>query len=356
MTEALPTDVIVQQCRDTKWQYPEPVEDLDAWMAANADVFDPQYTHRMYWPDRQYQPGMDILIIDGGTTQAPVIARTNPEARVTATVLSKDSLDRAIYLRHKYRLSNLELNLLPIGKVAELNRSFDLVIASGVLQDGGQAEAESGMKALAEVLRPDGVAAFLLYSRFLPGPPVLYTGGLDFGAQDCLELVEGAGLVFQDWLVKSPYYLPPQLAPHNELLDPIARLSDRQMWSTLEPLRNQIGCHLFTACHPERPVEAYRIDFSDPRALDFVSGWRLWAGLEGRYAVRPGWSMLLDGTRLELAERIDGFRTIAQIAGHPELEHAALDLIRDLWQMDFVMIGIGGIPRPEAGVACSSPS
>ena len=346
MTEALPTDLIVQRCRDRKWQYPEPVEDVDAWIAANADAFDPKDAHRLYWPDRPYRPGMDILIVDGGTTQGPVIARTNPDARVTATVISEESFNHAIFLRHKYALSNLEVHLLPIEKLSDLSRNFDLVIASGALQHGDHAEAESGMKALAQVLRPDGVAAFLLYSRYLPGPPAtgkapLHAGGFAASVQDCLDLVEGAGLAFQDWLVKSPYYLPILAAADNETLAVVAGLPERQMWSVLEPLRNQSGCHLFTACRPERPATSYRIDFTDLRALDYVPGWRLHAGRDSGHAVKPGWSMPLDTTQRELAEKIDGFSTIRQIAGNPEFEPATVDLLTELWRMDFVMFGIG---------------
>ena len=44
-----------------------------------------------------------------------------------------------------------------------------------------------------------------------------------------------------------------------------------------------------------------------------------------------------------MAERIDGFSTIAQIAGNPELEPVAIDLFAELWRMDFIMIGTGGV-------------
>ncbi|MGV0992252.1 MAG: class I SAM-dependent methyltransferase [Mycobacterium sp.] len=362
MTSALPTDLIVQRCSDKKWQYPAPIEDLDEWAGSNWDAFDPQYVHRMYWPDRPYLPGMGILVVDGGTTQGPVIARSNPDARVTATATSEESLNHAIYLRHKYRLSNLDLHLLPIDRISELNRSFDLVIASGVLQHGGYAEAQAGAQILAQFLRPEGVAAFLLYSGYLPGTPgagyraetaemPLHANGFDVSAKECLDLVQGAGLVFQDWLIKSPYYLPALVGSSNEMLQAIARLPERQMWSAVEPLRNQSGCHLFTACRPERPIEAYRIDFTEPRALDYVPMWRLHSGLDAGYAVRPGWSTPLDTVQRELAAKVDGHSTIAQIAGHPELEPVAVDLFTNLWRMDFAMIGIGGTPQPEAGAA-----
>lgn len=352
MTQALPTNLITQRCEDRKWSYPGPIENLDEWLADNGDDFDPSHVHRMYWPDRPYQPGMEILVVDGGTTQGPVMARTNPDAKVTATVLNEASLAHAIYLRHKFGLLNLDLHLLPTEEISGLNRNFDLIIASGALQHAGLDEAQASIKALAQVLRPDGVAAFLVYSRYVRGAAnadfPLHAGVINFTAQECVDLVAGAGLAFQDWLLKSPYYLP-GLRPNDQVIGSIASLPETQMWSVLEPLRNQTGCHLFTACSPERPIETYRVDFHDPRAVDYVPGWRQRAALEGRYAVRPGWSMHLDTTGREMAERIDGFSTIAQIAGNPELESVALDLFKELWRMDFIMIGTGGVQRSEDG-------
>lgn len=112
------------------------------------------------------------------------------------------------------------------------------------------------------------------------------------------------------------------------------------MWSVMEPLRNQSGCHVFTACQPERPTGAYKVDFTKPAALDYVPGWQLHAGIDKHHAVRPGYSMPLDSGLGELAKRIDGFLSIREIAGQPELESAAVRLVRELWRMDFVVIGM----------------
>ena len=53
---------------------PAPVEDLAAWSATNWDWFDPAHAHRIFWPDRDYRPDLDILIAGCGTNQAAVFA------------------------------------------------------------------------------------------------------------------------------------------------------------------------------------------------------------------------------------------------------------------------------------------
>jgi hypothetical protein len=55
-----------------RWRYPPPVEDLAAWSATNWDWFHPVHAHRIFWPDRDYRPDLDILIAGCGTNQAAV--------------------------------------------------------------------------------------------------------------------------------------------------------------------------------------------------------------------------------------------------------------------------------------------
>ena len=60
------------------WVYPEPIQDLPAWLVSNWQWFDPSHSHRLFWPDRDYTPDLDILIAGCGTNQAAVFAYTNP--------------------------------------------------------------------------------------------------------------------------------------------------------------------------------------------------------------------------------------------------------------------------------------
>ncbi len=258
MTDNPRADLVAQQYE--KWQYPEPIQNLESWLSNNWQWFDPSHAHRMLWPDRPYKPDMDILIAGCGTNQAAVFAYTNRAAKVVAVDVSQPSLDHSRYLKDKYALKNLELQLLPIEDVPSLDRDFDLIVSTGVLHH--MADPAAGMKALADCLRPDGVAAIMLYARYgrvgvelmqsifremglsqdeeslrmvkegiaslAPSHPLAsymsiapdlqFDAGLvdtflhgrdrSYTVEDCLELVESAGLVFQDWFLKTSYYPP----------------------------------------------------------------------------------------------------------------------------------------------------
>ena len=85
-------DVVAKQYE--KWTYPEPIQNLETWLTNNWQWFDPSHAHRVLWPDRPYQPDMDILIAGCGTNQAAVFAYTNRGSKVVAIDVSEPSLDR----------------------------------------------------------------------------------------------------------------------------------------------------------------------------------------------------------------------------------------------------------------------
>ena len=346
-----------------RWVYPEPIEELPSWLTHNWQWFDPSHAYRMFWPNRKYQPNMDILIAGCGTNQAAVIAYTNPGARVVAVDVSQPSLDHHRHLKAKYGMQNLELNLLPIEEIGSLHRDFDLIISTGVLHH--LAEPEAGMKALASCLRPDGVMALMLYARYgrigveimqglfrelglhqdrvsvnlvnealasLPqehpvksylatAPDLAFDAGLvdtflhgrdrSYTVQDCLELVDSAGMVFQEWFFKSTY--EPPCDSGNSFLQLVASLSDAQRWSAMERINTKNACHFFTACHADRPSSAYRIDTKSDHALELVPMFRFRCGIENGYAVRPGWSMPLDAQKQVILGAVDGQRSIREI-------------------------------------------
>jgi 2-polyprenyl-3-methyl-5-hydroxy-6-metoxy-1,4-benzoquinol methylase len=134
-----------------RWRYPEPIRDLGAWIVNNWEWFDPLHAHRILWPDRDYKPGLDILIAGCGTNQAAVFAFTNPTANVLAADVSRPSLDHQQYLKDKHGLRNLELRLLPIEELPTLGRDFDLVVSTGVLHH--MTDPPAGMTALAKSMR-----------------------------------------------------------------------------------------------------------------------------------------------------------------------------------------------------------
>ncbi|MCB1289560.1 MAG: class I SAM-dependent methyltransferase [Mycobacterium sp.] len=404
MTESPRGDVVAQQYE--KWQYPEPIQNLETWLSNNWQWFDPSHSHRVLWPDRPHQPDLDILIAGCGTNQAAVFAYTNRASKVVAIDVSQSSLDHSKYLKDKYSLKNLETHLLPIEEVSSLNRSFDLVVSTGVLHH--LVEPKVGMKALAGVMNPDGVAAIMLYARYGRAgvelmqaifrelglhqdeeslqmvkaaigslarthpvksyidiaPDLRFDAGMvdtflhgrdrSYTVDDCLDLVESAGLVFQDWFLKTSYYPPTLTEPENEFFAAVNQLPDPKKWSVMERIKTLNACHFFLATRPERPADGYRIDFSASNALDFVPLLRLRCGISGQEIFRPGWRIRLDPTHLAFAQHIDGERSIREIAtrvaqsgvlggaDQAELEYVGLELFEGLWRGDFIAIDLSG--------------
>lgn len=397
-------DVVSSQYE--RWMYPQPILDLRGWLASNWQWFDPSHAHRMFWPDRDYRPDMDILVAGCGTNQAAVFAYTNPESRVVAIDVSQPSLDHHRYLKDRYAMKNLELHRLPIEEVPTLNRDFDLIVSTGVLHH--MAEPKVGMKALAACLRPDGVAAIMLYARYgrvgvemlqgvfrdlglkqndpsvlmvkdalatLPqdhpirsytaiAPDLQFDAGLvdtflhgrdrSYTIDDCLDLVASAGLVFQDLFLKSACYPPSSSA--SAFHAAVAALPREKQWAIMERVNIRNACHFFTACRADRPPANYAIDFASAEVPDYVPSLRYRCGLNGNQITRCDWSTSLTPVQWVLLQQMDGRRTIREIVAaatesgaiHPlnpaEVERFAKTLFQSLWQLDFVAMGL----RPGA--------
>jgi SAM-dependent methyltransferase len=395
-------DVVSRQYQ--RWTYPPPITDLGAWLNANWEWFDPSHAHRILWPDREYKPDADILIAGCGTNQAAVLAYTNPAARVVAVDISQPSLDHQRFLKEKHGLWNLELHLLPIEEISTLGLDFDLVVSTGVLHH--MADPLAGMKALAGVVRPDGVIGVMLYAKYgrigvelmesvfqeiglgqdeasvqtarealsllSPSHPVqsyvkiardlpsdaalvdtfLHGRQRSYTVDDCLDLVSSAGLEFQGWLLKAPYYAHDITAPAGRFYDAVNALPEAKVWSVMERIHTLNARHFFMACPTDRPKQSYTIDFSTSESLDYVPLFRMRCGLSGTEIVRPGWRMRLNPAQLPFVQNIDGRKTIrdiaasvAQAGGSPrasvaDLEKFGRKLFQSLWRLDFVAMAM----------------
>ena len=303
-------DVVSRQYQ--RWKYPPPVEDLAAWSATNWDWFDPVHAHRIFWPDRDYRPNLDILIAGCGTNQAAAFAFGNPGAHVVGVDISQPSLDHQQHLKDKHGLDNLELHLLPIEELSTLGRQFDLIVSTGVLHH--MADPPAGLRALAGCLRPDGVIALMLYAKYgrigvellesvfrelglrqddssvqlvkdtlsslTADHPIqsylkiaydlrddaalvdtfLHNRARSYTVDECLDFVAAAGLVFQGWYHKTPYYPRDLFAPASGLHPAVNALPEKKIWSVMERLQTLNGCHFFMACRPDRPKSSYTIE------------------------------------------------------------------------------------------------
>jgi SAM-dependent methyltransferase len=362
------------------------------------------HSHRVLWPDREYKPDLDILIAGCGTNQAAVFAFTNRSAKVVAVDISQPSLDHQQYLKDKHKLRNLELHLLPIEDLPKLGLDFDLVISTGVLHH--MADPLVGMKALAGCLRQDGALGAMLYAKYgrigveilesvfrdlalrqddasvqivkdtisvLPAdhPARYYIKGAwdlhsdaalvdtflhgrarSYTVGESVDLVTSAGLVFQGWLLKTPYYPHDLLAPGIGIYQAVNALPERKLWSVMERLQTANGCHLFIACRPDRSKENYVIDFSAADSLDYVPLLRTGCAVSGTDIFRPDARLSLNPAQLPFVQYVDGGRTIRQIAAcvaeqGPSSGASAADLgdfgrklFQSLWRLDFVAVAL----------------
>ncbi|MBW0014921.1 class I SAM-dependent methyltransferase [Mycobacterium sp.] len=396
-------DVVSRQYE--RWRYPQPVLDLDEWSVDNWQWFDPFHAHRVLWPDREYKPDMDILIAGCGTNQAAMFAYTNRDAKVVAVDVSQPSLDHQQYLKDKHGLFNLELHLLPIEELPSLGQEFDLVVSTGVLMV--MADPLVGMKAIGSCLRPHGVAAIMLYAKYgrlgvemlqsafrdmglrqddasvqivkeaisvlSPDHPIqsylrisgsedlqFDTGLVDtflhgrdrnYTVDQTIDLVTSAGLEFQGWLLKAPYYPHEMFSPPSGFYPAVDALPEAKIWSVMERVQSVNACHFFMACRPERPKESYVIDFSAEGSVDYVPIYRMRCGFNGSAIFRPDWSLGLNAAQLPFVQHIDGSSTIGEIAQRvaetgmrrgdsAELERFGRKLFQSLWRLDFLAMGL----------------
>jgi SAM-dependent methyltransferase len=395
-------DIISRQYE--RWRYPEPIQDLEVWLENNWQWYDPVHAHRVLWPDREYRTDLDILIAGCGTNQAAVFAYTNPDAKVVAVDISQPSLDHQQYLKDKYGLHNLELHLLPIEELPTLGLDFDLVVCTGVLMV--MADPVAGMKALAECVRRDGAIGIMLYAKsgrigvellqsafrelglrqddasvrvvrellsLLPmehpirsyltvASELQYDTALvdtfligrerSYTVDECVDLVGSAGLEFQGWFLKTPYYWHDLLAPAGEFASAMNALPENKVWSVMESINTVNACHFFMACRPDRPKESYTIDFSTDACLDYVPLMRMHCGLSGVEIFRTDWRMGLSSAQLPFVQLVDGRRTIREIAasvaqggqlprgGAGDFENFARKLFQSLWRLDFVAMAL----------------
>jgi SAM-dependent methyltransferase len=395
-------DVVTRQYE--RYRYPQPIQDLEVWMRSNWEWYDPSHAYRVLFPDREYKHDIDILIAGCGTNQAAVFAFSNPDAKVVAVDISQPSLDHQQYLKDKHGLWNLDLRLCPIEELPTLGMDFDLIVSTGVLHH--TADPLASMKALAACLRPDGAIGLMLYAKYgrigvevmesvfrdlglrqddpsvrvaketlslLPAQhPVrsylsternsqydavlvdtfLHGRARSYSVDECIELVDSAGLAFQGWFLKAPYYHHDLLVPAPEFFPALSALPEPKQWSVMERLHTLNACHFFIACRTDRPKNTYVIDFSTTECLDYVPLMRMRCGLNGSELFRPDWRMTLNTAQLPFVQNVDGRATIREIAATvaqsqgpgrasgADFEKFGRKLFQALWRLDFLAMAV----------------
>ena len=266
----------------------------------------------LFWPDQPYREDRHILVAGCGTSQAAKYAMRWPRAHVTGIDFSKASIAETAELKRKHDLHNLELHELPVERAADLGRTFDYIISTGVLHH--LPDPESGLRALSQVLAPDGAMHLMLYAPYgragiymlqdycrrlrvgtssdeirqlaeslgaLPanhplGPllrnapdfateagladALLHPRDRSYSVPELFEFLASAGLSFGRWL-RQAAYMPSCGAvaktPHHERL---MILPAEEQYAALE---------LFRGCMVEHSVVAYADGPARPRAVRF---------------------------------------------------------------------------------------
>ena len=377
--------------------YPPPVDDLDGEFEAWADGTRRRVEHARLWPSMPYRDDHTILVAGCGTYQAARYAIHYPAAHVVGVDVSASSLDATQRLVERHELTNVELHQLPIEEIGTLGRSFDHVVSTGVIHH--LADPVDGLRALREVMSPDGALHLLVYAthgragvhlvqeycrrlgvtpteseladlvatlRELPiGHPMgdLLRNSPDFrddGAiadallnprdtsytvSELFELLAASGLRFERWIRQAPYR--PECgamtgAPHR---DRIRDLPEREQYAAMELFRGTMRRHALVASRDDTASPDPAVNWHGESWRDFVP-------------IRPTTVVVVedrlpDGVAAALINRAhtdrdlvffadaDARRAFEAIDGSTPLgaiDGATPELFRRLWLHDLVMI------------------
>ena len=163
--------------------YPPPTSDLERHRRAWADPARRRMEHHLIWPARPFQEELNVLSPAAARRRPRSTRVCRPGARVTGIDVSATSLRCTQDLKDKYRLTQLELHELPIERVGDLTRRFDLIVCTGVLHH--LEDPAAGLAALRSVLEPDGALQLMVYARY-------GRAGVYMIQEDCRRLGLGA--------------------------------------------------------------------------------------------------------------------------------------------------------------------
>ena len=377
--------------------YPQPFANLKAEIAAGYFQFgDPALYGPVLWPFGRPPGSLRILVAGCGTIQAAYTAFMNPDDEVVGLDLSEASLAHERFLQERHGLKKLKLFKGDLLEVSALGAEFDVILCTGVLHH--MADPAAGLAALREVLAPNGVMVLMLYGatvrtgvymlqdafrrmgipqtaegvaevrRILAELPArhhaqdyiraaaelkddaaivdtfLHPQDRAYTVPQLLELVEGAGLAFQNWVDNNPYWRNSHWGPDSAVARAVDSLPSREHWAAVEMLSQDAGLHMFTVRHPG---EVSSVDFDHGGWRGFVPHWvpglsRRGPGMFERSAYQLKCSELeqfvLDGA--------DGKRTIGEIIDVPALEDVeerdefGRRWFEHLWKLGHVMIAL----------------
>jgi SAM-dependent methyltransferase len=305
-----------------RYPYPPPIESLDKYRRRWDDPNRRRADFHLHWPHHQSSTPRTILIAGCGTSQAAKHAARSPAARVVGIDFSATSVRSTEDLRRKHDLSNLEVHQLPIDRVAELHTSFDLIVCTGVLHH--LADPDSGLRALRDVLKPDGAMHLMVYapygrtgiymlqefcrrvgiapndsdvealiaalaslptghplSRLLREVPdfrqraaladaLLHPQDRAYSVPQFMEFIARAGLGFGRWIQQAPY--SPRCGVMSTLPQSsrVASLDAIEQHAAAELFRGTMLTHSAIVHHENYPHRSHAIDFNGEKWLSYV--------------------------------------------------------------------------------------
>jgi SAM-dependent methyltransferase len=302
-----------------RFPYPSPRDDLDAYR--NGGSYSngcPWHNFHWYWPRRDRTQDLDILVAGCGTSQAAKVAFHVPRARVVAIDLSADSIAHTRAISQKYNIKNVELHQMPLESIGALGRQFDLIVCTGVLHH--LPDPAEGLRALRDVLRPDGSMNLMVYGRYgrdgvydlqdimrrlliTPGnatdsdiagirelirllPPthslrakLPLLGNLDdaneivdtflhsqdraYTVPDILELLNQCNVKLQRFILGAQYLPRFSGLTNSTFYTRITQLPMPEQWAITESFRAATLMHFFIVCHSARPESTYVMELGE---------------------------------------------------------------------------------------------
>jgi SAM-dependent methyltransferase len=144
--------------------YPAPIDNLDRHRDLYRNPERQRAQSLLLWPAEKPPLNREILIAGCGTSQAVRYALREPDSRVTAIDISETSLRYTHDLQRKYGLRNLDLRRLGIEQVADLGKSFDQILCTGVLHH--LPDPDIGLRSLRNALAPSGAMHLMVYATY----------------------------------------------------------------------------------------------------------------------------------------------------------------------------------------------
>ena len=356
------------------YSYPPPIEDAEKFLKQWGPLTcDPKFAGIQLWPEGRPRQDLRILCAGCGSSQAPLVALNNPNCAVLGIDLSETSLAHSNRLRDRHGLTNLDLRQMSLPDIGQLNRSFDLIICTGVLHHLPNPGA--GLNALADVLDPSGSMAIMLYGKtgragvylvqdilrrlgagpnaeglrtarellkFVPSnhylisptgkPPhdladdagvvdmLLHPQDRAYSVPDVMAFVAAAGLIFAGWNDNGLYCADRFLG--GEMLERVLALPVAEQWAVIDNLAVLNDRHDFFVRKPQSTRFLTRFDTED--YLSYVphvrSGVRLAGDANSLVLTRPSpqGEVAIPISRSEalMLEQVDAKRSVSEILSH----------------------------------------